>query len=851
MQISLEIPVIMPGSEDCERCVSRLWKTLSQARGVEGIDLDPQGRLLVVSYDPNLTSVEKIYDEARKIGMKLGERYSHEILDLGDLDCADCARTLERALSQRDGMLWASVNFPASKMEVEYDAGKIDLRQIASEIERLGYSVKSGGHLHTSVFYIPEMDCDEEIALIRGKLISLPGVEDLDFNLMSKKVTVVHRLSPNEIVRALREIKMTPRVEGEVDGEGVSFWEAHKRVMSTAASGLFTAVGFILSLSGASSAFTIPAFAAAMVSGGWFVARKGYYALRNLALDMNFLMTLAVIGAAAIGEWLEGAVVIFLFSLANLLESFSMDRARNAIKSLMDLSPDVARVRKDSEETQIPVDGIGVGDIVLVRPGERIPLDGVVREGSSSVDQSPITGESIPVEKGEGDCVFAGTINGEGYLEVEVTKLSRDTTLARIIHSVEEAQSRKAPSQNFVDRFARHYTPCVVAAAALTAVVPPLFWGLSWGTWFYRALVLLVVACPCALVISTPVTIVSGLARAARDGILIKGGVYLEGMGSLGAIAFDKTGTLTVGKPSVTDVVPLNSQSEEDVLRIAASIESRSEHHLARAILDRAFARGIDPSEPRDFQSIAGRGAAASIDGRVYYIGNHRLFEERGWCSPDADGVLEGFESEGKTAVMLGNSDGILGIIAIADVPREGARWAIGELKRNGMKTVMLTGDNRATAQAISDQLGMDEYRAELLPEDKVRAVGELVEEHRRVAMVGDGVNDAPALASATVGIAMGTAGTDAALETADVALMSDDLTKLPAAVRLSRKVLAIVKENIAFSLLIKAAFIALTPLGFTTLWMAVGADMGASLLVIGNGMRALRKGTVYRAPTN
>jgi Cd2+/Zn2+-exporting ATPase len=459
------------------------------------------------------------------------------------------------------------------------------------------------------------------------------------------------------------------------------------------------------------------------------------------------------------------------------------------------------------------------------------------------VDQSPITGESLPVEKGLGAEVFGGTINGRGYLEVRVTRPATDTTLARIIHAVEQAQSGKAPSQSFVDRFARYYTPAVVLAALLLAVLPPLVGGLAWGVWFYRALVFLVVACPCALVISTPVTIVSGLARATRDGVLIKGGVYLESLGSIPVFAFDKTGTLTVGRPEVSEVYGLNGFPAQEALRAAAAVDGRSEHPLAGAILEHARRKGVEPPEAREFQALPGRGASALIDGTRYYVGNHRLFEELGWCSPEVDACLEGLEAQGQTVVLVGGGDRLTGLVAVADQPRAEARGAIQGLKACGVRrTVMLTGDNLATARAIAERLGLDDFRAELLPEDKVSFVRELAARHKSAAMVGDGVNDAPALAAATVGIAMGAAGTDAALETADVALMADDLSRLPAVVRLSRRVASIIRQNIGLALLIKAVFLALTPFGLTSLWLAVLADMGASLLVIFNGLRALNR---------
>ncbi len=718
---------------------------------------------------------------------------------------------------------------------------EIDLKALDCAV--CGITVSSQSHKHSSVFYIPEMDCDEEIALIRRKLNALEGILDLEFNMVSQKLTVEHRSAHEKIVRALREIKMSPQEKRIEHDEKAGFWETRGRLILTILSGLLAGAGFLLSRLELRPLIPVSLYSAAILAGGWLVARKAFYALRSLSLDINVLMALAVAGAAVIGEWLEGATVIFLFSLANLLESYSMNRARRSITSLMDLAPNVARLRSSDGEKTVAVEEVRIGDLLVVRPGERIALDGGVQAGHSGVDQSPITGESMPVEKAVGDMVFGGSINGDGYLEIRVTNLSRDTTLARIIHSVEEAHSRKAPAQSFVDKFAKYYTPAVVLAAALVAVLPPLLTPASWGLWFYRALVLLVVACPCALVISTPVTIVSALARATRDGILFKGGVFLEAIGSLKAFAFDKTGTLTYGKPEISSVIALKETEESEVLRIAAAIESRSEHHLAGAILREASRGGLKIPAAGDFRALAGKGATATIKGRRFYIGNHRLFEEMGWCYPELDRRLETLEKEGKTAVILGADSVVLAVLTISDNPRDESEQAVAALKRLGVRrTVLLTGDNRSTAAAIAGRVGLDDCRAELLPEDKVKAVRQLVEDYGGVAMVGDGINDAPALASATVGIAMGVAGSDAALETADVALMSDDLSKLPLAVQLGRRAMRLIKQNISFSILLKAVFLALTPFGLTTLWMAVLADMGASLLVIFNGLRALSR---------
>jgi Cd2+/Zn2+-exporting ATPase len=846
VQVDLELTSLFPGDSDCRHCAGRLTDKLTRLDGVQSAGSSPGSRTLSVRFDAEVLPEARLRSEAVRLGAELQERFRHEIVQLRGLDCADCATTIERLLSRKDGVLEAAASFPGGTMRVEYDASRVRLEQIEREIEQLGYGFPDDrrAHRHTSIYVIPEMDCDEEIALIRKAVGGLPGVEDLEFNLVSQRLTVTHRIDEESIERTLREVRMTPLREGEQQEISPSFWKRHKRLVFTVLSGVLVLAAVLIGqLRGPEWAITA-VYIAAIASGGWMVARKGYLALRARSLDINALMTLAVIGAAAIGEWLEGATVIFLFSLANLLESYSMERARRSIGELMELSPSVARVRRGGEEQEmtVPVDEVEIGETLLVRPGERIPLDGTVMTGASSVNQAPITGESLPIEKGPGDEVFGGTINAEGFLEVRVSRRSRDTTLARIIHSVEEAQSRKAPSQSFVDRFARWYTPAVVLAAALLAVVPPLAASADWGVWLYRGLVLLVVACPCALVISTPVTIVSGLARATRDGVLIKGGVYLETLGRIRAFAFDKTGTLTLGRPEVAELLVLAGGSEEEVLRIAASIESRSEHPLARAVEAYARRQGTSWPEPSEFTALPGRGATALVDGQRYFLGNHRLFEEHGWCSPEVEEVLESQEAAGRTAVIVGREMQVLGILAVADQPRPEAREAVKELRRLGVEhTVLLTGDNHTTARTIAERTDVHEFRAELLPEDKVGAVGDLVRDYGATAMVGDGVNDAPALAAATVGIALGAAGTDAALETADVALMTDDLSRLPFAVRLSRKVLRIVRQNIWFALALKAVFIVLTPFGLATLWIAVLADMGASLLVIVNGLRALR----------
>ncbi|HOV87103.1 MAG TPA: heavy metal translocating P-type ATPase [Syntrophobacteraceae bacterium] len=762
---------------------------------------------------------------------------------ISGLDCADCAATLARDIEKMEGVKTASLNFATSRLRIEYDPASFTLKRMQKELRRAGYGLARQDEFQRAVVMIGGMDCADESTIIEKQLKRLAGVGDLKFNLVAREVVIEYdpsRVKLEDIIRAIDATGMKGRLGGsELAAE--SFWERHKHVVLTCLSGAFILAAFLFSWAGYPHAVTDPLYVLAMVTGGWFIARKGLMAVRTLSLDMNFLMMTAAIGAGVIEEWLEGASILFLFSVANILQNLTMNRARKAIRSLMELSPSEVIVRRNGRDERVPVDAVRIRETIVIRPGEKIGLDGRVVEGSSYVNQAPITGESMAVEKNPGDAVYAGTINQNGSLEVEVTHDHKDTTLSRIIHMVEEAQAQKAPSQGFVEEFAKYYTPAVIGAAVLVATVPPLAFGLPFDAWFYRALVLLVVSCPCALVISTPVSIVSGLTVAARNGVLIKGGVYLEKAGSLKTIAFDKTGTLTGGVPVVTDVVALNGHSEADVLTLAAAVECRSEHQIGAAIVREAAKRGISCAVPADFQAMTGKGVKARLNGRTLYIGNHRLIKELGKCSAVIDAKMLGFESERKTAVIVADEDQAVGIIAISDEVRAESRAAIEELKASGIeKIVMLTGDNHGTARAIAESLDVDEVHAEMMPEDKATIISKLMREHGKVAMVGDGVNDAPPMALATIGIAMGAIGTDTALETADIALMTDDLSRLPFLVRLSRKTVGTIKQNVVFSILVKAVFIILAVSGLATLWMAVGADMGASLLVIFNGLRLL-----------
>ena len=707
-----------------------------------------------------------------------------------------------------------------------------------------------------STFVITNMDCPTEAGLIRKRLGTMPGIGELAFDLMERRLTVHHTLSDEApILGALQEIGMradippadaslsSHRREDEPQAPAVS-----RRTWALMAVSGLAALGAegVAWLSDSETSAAVAVLAVlSIATGGLTTLRKGWIALKTFTLNMNFLMCVAVIGAAAIGEWPEAAMVIFLFAVAELIETLSLERAKNAVRSLMAMTPETATVRQDNGGWQEqPAADVQVGQTVRVRPGERVPLDGEVTAGNSSVNQAAITGESIPVEKAVGDAVFAGTVNERGAFEFRVTANLGSTTLAHIIRSIQEAQGQRAPTQRFVDEFARYYTPAVVAAALVVATIPPLILGASFVEWFYKALVLLVIACPCALVISTPVTVVSGLAAAAKRGILVKGGMYLENGRRIRVVALDKTGTLTHGRPVLTDVVPLVEQSAEDLLQRAASVDAHSEHPVAAAIVaawqDRTGRTARLP-DVSSFEALTGRGAQGSIDGQRYFVGNHRLVEELGICNSSVEAALTRLEREGKTAVVLTTEHEPLCVFGVADTVRSHSAEAIRELHALGVRSVMLTGDNPTTARAIADQVGIDDARGNLLPEDKLAAIDELLARHGDVGMVGDGINDAPALAKASIGFAMGAAGTDTAIDTADVALMDDDLRKLPRFIRLSRRTAQVLWQNISIALGIKAVFFALALGGMATLWMAVFADMGASLIVVFNGMRLLR----------
>lgn len=712
-------------------------------------------------------------------------------------------------------------------------------------------------------FTVRGMDCVEEVSVLRQAVGPVVGHPDrLSFDILNGRMTVLDAAADvptDAIVNAVAAtgMKAVPLAPGPAK-QGND--PRHQQLLFTVASGAAVLAGMVVhvisaeSLGDALRLFVdhasqplpwpeIAAYVAAAVLGGRFVAPKAWYALRSLRPDMNLLMVVAVLGAMLIGEWFEAATVAFLFALSLTLESWSVGRARQAIAALLDLTPPTARrLRADGTETDVPVAELRPGERFVVRGGERIALDGRIVTGASAVNQAPITGESLPVEKHVGSDVYAGTINGDGTITIEATKPAEDTTLARIIKMVEEAHARRAPTEQWVERFARIYTPSVMALALLTFLVPPLALGATWESWFYNALVLLVIGCPCALVISTPVTIVAALASAARAGVLVKGGAFIELPAKLRAIAMDKTGTITCGEPEVVEVIPLGGHSKSELLARAAALEARSTHPLARAIVRCAEQEGVAPEPAGDVQVLKGKGLTGTFNGSPFWLGSHRYAVERGQSTEQTVGQDEQLESDGKTVIVIGNARHVCGLIAVADTVRPQARSALSEIHRAGVDhVVMLTGDNKITADAIARAVGIDEVHAELLPEDKLRKIEELVARYGTVAMVGDGVNDGPALARANLGIAMGAIGSDAAIETADVALMTDDISRLPWLIRHSRRTLAAIRQNVAFSLGVKAVFFALAFAGMASLWGAIAADVGASLLVVFNALRLLR----------
>ena len=781
-----------------------------------------------------------------------------EKLRLSGMDCADCARSIESSLQQMRGVESAGVNFGASTAEVRYDPASVSREEMLKRISDLGYHAESaltpGSKTGPLEFSIEGMDCVDCARTIEKAVASAKGVQSASVNFNTARLSVVSANGhtgeiERTVERLVSQAGYTASPAGARKREHTSFWKRERRVITTGVGALFALAAFLLSLVGAPALLVNALFAVTLVVSGIGFARAGLLAARSGRADMNLLMTVAAIGAAAIGDWGEAATVVLLFAFGGTLQAYTLEKTRSSIRALMDLSPSMALVRRPDNsnglpvihEIRLPVEEVLPGETVVVGPSERIPLDGVVLAGTSSVDQSPITGESVPVDVTQGSEVYAGTINGPGAFSIKTLRAAKDTTLAHIIELVEQAQSRRAPSQQFVDRFSAIYTPAVIVGAVLVAAIPTLLFAQPFADWFYRALVLLVIACPCALVISTPVSIVAAIGAATRNGVLIKGGATLETLGKVRTMAFDKTGTLTEGRPHVVSVDALQGDSSR-LLALAASVEARSEHPLSRAIVHEARVREVrgQASEASGFTALPGMGAQAEIDGQMVYVGNARLFESKGIALDGVTPLLDALYSRGSTASIVGTDRGVLGVIGLADSPRRGVQAAMRTLKQAGIgHLAMLTGDNERTAATIAHEVGVDSFQANLLPADKVDAV-ERMAAQGTVAMVGDGINDAPALAAADVGIAMGVTGTDAALEVADVALMRDDLGHLDYAVRLSRAALSVIKQNIGVSLAVKALALVLAVIGVLPLWGAILADTGVSLLVTLNGMRLL-----------
>ncbi|WP_256300740.1 heavy metal translocating P-type ATPase [Haloarchaeobius salinus] len=810
-----------------------------------------------------------------------------------DMDCPSCAGKVENSVDRLDGIVDIDPQIATGMLTVVYDPDLTSPEAVVDRIEKAGYSVDRPAE--TTISYtVPDMDCASCAGKVENALTAVDGVLSVDPRPTTGKVSVTYdgTVSEADLVGAIEnagyEVTDSTGSVGATEDAGTdeSIWRSPRAVKTWISGGflvfgllfeffLHAQNGLVATVAGSELFVADVLFLVAIATGGQEILRNGYYSARNRNLDIDFLMSVAILGAlvasVVFGEalYFEAATLAFLFSVAELLERYSMDRARNSLEELMDLSPDEATVKRDGDEEAVSVDEVTVGDVVVVRPGEKIPMDGVVVDGESAVNQAPITGESVPVDKTGGDEVYAGTINEGGYLEVEVTSEAGDNTLSRIVQMVEDAQSNKTEREQFVERFSSYYTPVVVAFAVVVTLASPSVLGTTWSTAVVYGLTLLVLACPCAFVISTPVSVVSGITSAAKNGVLIKGGNHLEAMGAVEAVAFDKTGTLTKGELTVTDVVPLNGNTEEDVLRCARGLEARSEHPIGEAIVEQATTAGVGEREIDDFESITGKGVRADLDGQPHYAGKPGLFEDLGFDLSHVHATTDGgvvtqtarticdrnncldllhetvpaLQSEGKTVVLVGTEDELEGVIAVADEVRPEAARTVARLRELGVEhTIMLTGDNERTARAIAEQVGVDEFRAELLPDEKVAAIEELNDEYDGVAMVGDGVNDAPALATATVGVAMGAAGTDTALETADIALMGDDLAKLPYLYELAHDANGVIRQNIWASLGVKAALAIGVPFSLVPIWLAVLAgDAGMTTAVTANAMRLSR----------
>lgn len=758
---------------------------------------------------------------------------------------------MEKSARQVPGVISADLNFASGVLLLEYDASTDPREAVLSAVRRAGHGVEPlrTPKGRTAVrLRLVGLDCADCAAKLGKQIGSLPGVETAAVDFGTAVLRVGYDAGATDVARLAAAVRGAGyAVEAEEGEEGpaipaATWWQTHGHEASLIAGSALIAAGYLAGLTDAPPIVAQGAFVLAAAVGGLLTVRRAWASMKALSLDMNVLMALAVIGAVALGDYAEAATIVFLFSIGQYLESRALARTRASIRDLIDLTPALARVRRGEVESEVAPDEALVGDVLIVKPGERIALDGVVSDGTSAVDEAPITGEAVPVAKAVGDEVFAGTLNGSGLLNVEVTRVAADSTLARVIFLVEEAQAARAPSQQLVDRFTRYYTPVVVIGAVAVAALPPLLGLGTFADWAYRALVLLVVSCPCALVISTPVAIVSAITTATREGVLVKGGAYLETAARVRAVAFDKTGTLTLGRPEVTLVVPVGTPDAARVLEIAAAMESGSTHPLASAVL-RAYGDRPVVGAVSGLVDVPGRGLTATVDGVRYGLGSPSFALDEGTFDPGLTARVEELEEQGNTVLVLFGTDGVVGLIAAADEVRPEAFAVVRALRAGGVRhVVMLTGDNDRTASAIAALAGVTEHRSRLLPADKVAAVAELKKRYGTVAMVGDGINDAPALAAADIGVAMGAAGSDTALETADVALMAPDISGLPMLFDLGRRTVANIRANVVFSIVTKAVVLVLAVLGYAPLWLAVFADTGVSLLVTLNGLRLLRR---------
>ena len=851
--LQLNIPVILPGVQDeQDGCVARLQERVQSQTGVSQahIERGEGGAFLCLHYDPNLVPLDKLERLARDYGAEITRRYRHETLPLKGMAQGTNVAHIEDALRRVPGVLDARVNYAAEILRVEFDSTQTSLQVIVKAVRAIGYRIPDApapaAHSNIQPNTVPVAAAPTAAPDPHaGHAHDHEGHEEHGDHAGHS-----HDEASSHEGHAHDDEGHEPHEEkGGHEGHShaavdpnANWFKRNPELSASLLSGLLAGAGFLgQKYLGLPTPVAIGIYILSYLAGGWDLARHTVPTVLRGKFDVEFLMLVAACGAAALGEWFEGALLLFLFSFGHALEHFAMDRARNAIEALGKLTPKIARVRREGAEVEISTEQVRVGDVAIVRPGDRVAVDGKITQGRSAIDQSPITGESVPVEKAVGEAVFAGSINGDGALEVEVTKLAKDSTMSRVIKMVEEAQSQKSPTQSFTDRFETVFVPIVLVVVVLAAVVPPLLGLLTWKVAILRALSTLVAASPCALALATPAAVLAGIGQAARNGVLIKGGVHLENLGTLQAIALDKTGTITRGKPTVSDILPVGIE-EREFLRMVASVETRSTHPLAQAVVRRAQDEKLELPPAGELQNLQGRGVQSEVEGQLIRIGNFRMFEEAGIAIPDdLAAQVRALSESGKPIMIVSRGQQVLGALALADEIRPESRAALEELRAMGVPNlIMLTGDNARVAATIAKTAGVTDFRGDLLPEDKVTALKELLAKHGQVAMVGDGVNDAPALATATVGIAMGAGGTDVALETADVALMADDMTKLPFAVGLSRQSRAIIKQNLWISLGVIAFLMPSTLFGLAGISLAVIFHEGSTLIVVANALRLL-----------